>query len=131
MTRAVYLEAGSLHPRPVHGDHSEAHPHELEAAEAGLLPGGGVVQPPLRDADPGPVTAPEAANREKRFAKISQSKRFGAFFLISKSFRKLQLNLCLVQLFPALLTSRMLLPFQLTMRSSLNPICECLIPPLK
>ena len=65
MTRALYLEAGTLHPPPVHGDHCEAHPHELEAAEAGLLPGGGVVQPPLRDADPGPVTAPEAANREK------------------------------------------------------------------
>ena len=65
MTRALYLEAVTLHPRPVHGDHSEAHPHELEAAEAGLLPGGGVVQSPLRDADPGAVTAPEAATREK------------------------------------------------------------------
>ena len=65
MTRSLYLEARTLHPRPVHGDHSEAHPHELEAAEAGLLPGGGVVQPPLRDADPGPVTATEAATREK------------------------------------------------------------------
>ena len=49
----------------MHGDHSEAHPHELEASEAGLLPGGGVVQPPLRDAGKGAVTAPEAANREK------------------------------------------------------------------
>ena len=49
----------------MHGDHSEAHPHELEAAEAGLLPGGGVVQPPLRDAGKGAVTAPEAATREK------------------------------------------------------------------
>ena len=65
MTRSLYLKAGSLHPRPVHGDHSEAHPHELEAAEAGLLPGGGVVQPPPRDADPATVTAPEAATREK------------------------------------------------------------------
>ena len=49
----------------MHGDHSEAHPHELEAAEAGLLPGGGVVQPPLRDAGKGAVTAPEAAARKK------------------------------------------------------------------
>ena len=49
----------------MHGDHSEAHPHELEAAEPSLLPGGGVVQPPLRDADPATVTAPEAATREK------------------------------------------------------------------
>ena len=65
MTRSLYLEGGSLHPPPVHGDHSKAHPHELEAAEAGLLPGGGVVQPPLRDAGKGPVTAPEAANRKK------------------------------------------------------------------
>ena len=61
----MYLEAGSLHPRPVHGDHSEAHPHKLEAAEAGLLPGGGVVQPPLRAAAKGAVTAPEAAARKK------------------------------------------------------------------
>ena len=49
----------------MHGDHSEAHPHELEAAEPSLLPGGGVVQPPLRDAGKGAVTAPEAATREK------------------------------------------------------------------
>ena len=49
----------------MHGAHSEAHPHELEAAEAGLLPGGGVVQPPLRATDPGAVAAPEAAARKK------------------------------------------------------------------
>ena len=65
LARAVYLEAGTLHPRPVHGDHSEAHPHELEAAEAGLQPGGRVVQPPPWAAATGAVTAPEAATRDK------------------------------------------------------------------
>ena len=49
----------------MHGDHGKAHPHELEAAEAGLLPGGGVVQSPLRAAGKGAVTAPEAAARKK------------------------------------------------------------------